>query len=127
MGWEQILNHPFVKGHVYFSKTMANSPFTRPPSPKSHELKEKQKIDIISKKGKCDTSKVTETVENPDTKVDDKQNNNEDVEPPPTVIKEASPPTNENVNVSQTSTNSSKICGILFSPYISVSPKCFCS
>ncbi|XP_076251775.1 STKc_STK36 domain-containing protein fused isoform X2 [Rhynchophorus ferrugineus] len=48
--WEQILNHPFVKGHILISKTTGPMPLTVALTASTQEAKERQRKDSINNK-----------------------------------------------------------------------------
>ncbi|KAG5899921.1 hypothetical protein JTB14_002472 [Gonioctena quinquepunctata] len=50
MTWDDILNHPFVKGHIIISKNSAGAPLTRPLSPTTLQAKEQQRKESIKNK-----------------------------------------------------------------------------
>lgn len=52
MTWDEILNHPFVKGHITLSKNMTSMPLTRPLSANTLQVKEQQRKDSIKVKHK---------------------------------------------------------------------------
>ncbi|XP_018564380.1 serine/threonine-protein kinase fused [Anoplophora glabripennis] len=61
MTWDEILCHPFVKGHVTLSKNTTSMPLTRPLSANTLQLKEQQRKDSIkSKHNKAASSKSNE-------------------------------------------------------------------
>ncbi|XP_023021946.2 STKc_STK36 domain-containing protein fused [Leptinotarsa decemlineata] len=48
--WDEILSHPFVKGHIIISKNSTDAPLTRPLSPNTLQAKEQQMKDSIKNK-----------------------------------------------------------------------------
>ncbi|KAJ8932531.1 hypothetical protein NQ318_000648 [Aromia moschata] len=61
MTWEEILVHPFVKGHVLISKSTVCNPLTRPLSANTLQAKEQQRKDSVKNKHfKSNSSKSSE-------------------------------------------------------------------
>ncbi|XP_030762693.1 serine/threonine-protein kinase fused-like isoform X2 [Sitophilus oryzae] len=50
LAWEQILNHPFVKGHILITKTTGPMPLTAALTASTQEVKEQQRKDSINNK-----------------------------------------------------------------------------
>ncbi|KAJ8942227.1 hypothetical protein NQ314_010127 [Rhamnusium bicolor] len=62
MTWEEILSHPFVKGHIQISKNTTHMPLTRPLSANTLQVKEQQRKDSIKNKHvKSTSSRSAET------------------------------------------------------------------
>lgn len=50
MTWNQILNHPFVSGHILITKTSVAMPLTLSLTASAQEAKEQQRNDTIHNK-----------------------------------------------------------------------------
>lgn len=62
--WDEILNHPFVKGHIILSNISSSMALTKPMTPNTLCLKEQQRKDSIrNQKAKASSSKSNENRE----------------------------------------------------------------
>ncbi|XP_065173628.1 serine/threonine-protein kinase fused [Atheta coriaria] len=70
MSWQEILNHPFVKGHIIITELAPAMPLTRPMSANTLQVKEHQRNHHISQKISKQTNINTTKVHTEEAKAD---------------------------------------------------------